>query len=468
MLSCRQSVKWAVIAAAVVAAMMLTSAAAEADTISWDGGGDGVTFEDPFNWMPDTVPGFFDWVIFDPPAPKHVEFASSPTNQRLDVSGNVTFDLNGRNYSLARIAFPSIEVDGTLTISDGDVYSATGVRLQSGSLIVDGGFTDLDVLADDLDVGDPGPASLIIQNGAEVQCVSAYIATVEGSQGGTVIVTGDNSIWGIQDVLGVGNDGPGDLILSAGGLTFSRSALVGVDEVTGDGSVTITDAGSAWFNLGLAHVGAWGAGSVDITEGGMMWSESALVGSFAGSVGVATLEGSGSTWDNAFELHIGHQGSGALSVSNGASIACTSGVVGAFAGSDGTVLVDGAGSSWTSAFSLTIGSFGTGSLVVTNSGTVAAPHMTISDSGDVGGDGILDADVLSEGVVSPGLSVGTLTVQGDYEQDASGRLEIELNDLGNDVLAVADYAVVAGTLDIALIDGFIPELGQEFTIVTST
>ncbi|MHC4414031.1 MAG: hypothetical protein ACYS0G_01975, partial [Planctomycetota bacterium] len=38
----------------------------------------------------------------------------------------------------------------------------------------------------------------------------------------------------------------------------------------------------------------------------------------------------------------------------------------------------------------------------------------------------------------------------------------------NDVLAVADYAVVAGTLDIALIDGFIPELGQEFTIVTST
>jgi hypothetical protein len=78
--------------------------------------------------------------------------------------------------------------------------------------------------------------------------------------------------------------------------------------------------------------------------------------------------------------------------------------------------------------------------------------------------------VNSGGTLAPGSSAGLTTITGDYTQDANSILEIEIggtdaNDY--DVLAVAGLATLAGTLDVSLIDGFEPNWGDTFDVVSA-
>ncbi|MHC4405979.1 MAG: hypothetical protein ACYTG0_40595, partial [Planctomycetota bacterium] len=337
-----------------------------------------------------------------------------------------------------------------------------------GNVTVTGGNSEWEILGS-VRVGPGGLGSLDVENGGFVNCAEASIGEEGGPGSGSVTVTGEESDL---DVLGLIDVAAGELIITDGGFVFCQEGVIGFEEagssvvVTGVGPVTQEP--STWINTLSLDVGLFGPGSLDVTEGGFVMSGTGILGLFGGSSGTVNVDGAGSSWLNVSDLYVGELGSGLLVISNGGSVSSTAGFVSGFAGSDGTAILTGPGSTWTNLASLAIGNFGTGSLTVSDGGTVAAPQITISNTGEAHGDGVLAGNVSNSGVAGPGLSIGTLTVQGDYEQDASGRLEIELNDLGNDVLAVADYAVVAGTLDIALIDGFIPELGQEFTIVTST
>ncbi|MHC4219249.1 MAG: FG-GAP-like repeat-containing protein [Planctomycetota bacterium] len=143
----------------------------------------------------------------------------------------------------------------------------------------------------------------------------------------------------------------------------------------------------------------------------------------------------------------------------------SAGYLGSFPGSDGIASADGTGSSWTNSISLTVGEFGTASLSVSNGGIVAAPVITIGDTGEVLGDGgVLAGDVVNGGLVSPGGSAGTLTIDGDYEQTAFGILNIELDNL-SDLLSVNGQAVLGGALNLTLADGFTPP--PEITILTA-
>ena len=85
------------------------------------------------------------------------------------------------------------------------------------------------------------------------------------------------------------------------------------------------------------------------------------------------------------------------------------------------------------------------------------------------GSGTLAANLVSSGTVSPGNSAGSITVQGDYTQSADGILEMELGGTTAgtqyDQLTVTGTATMAGTLNVSLIDGFIPQVGDSFTIL---
>jgi hypothetical protein len=76
----------------------------------------------------------------------------------------------------------------------------------------------------------------------------------------------------------------------------------------------------------------------------------------------------------------------------------------------------------------------------------------------------------NQGTLELGASPGQ--VQGiDYQQDSSGTLEIELagtnlNDF--DRLTLSGQAMLAGTLDVSLTNGFMPSGGQQFTILTAS
>jgi hypothetical protein len=105
-----------------------------------------------------------------------------------------------------------------------------------------------------------------------------------------------------------------------------------------------------------------------------------------------------------------------------------------------------------------------GMVVATSGGTVALQNATISggvvraDGGTIAGNGTIGGTNLQAGGrVAPGLSVGTLTVQGNYVETADNLLDIEIGPAGNDRLVVTGSASLAGSLGVWFIDGFGPE-----------
>ena len=77
--------------------------------------------------------------------------------------------------------------------------------------------------------------------------------------------------------------------------------------------------------------------------------------------------------------------------------------------------------------------------------------------------------------MSPGLSPGKLSVVGNFSMDTGGTLLIELGGTDNsdpmnpqyDVLAITGEAILDGTLQISLIEPFVPDHGDSFQVLTS-
>jgi hypothetical protein len=94
--------------------------------------------------------------------------------------------------------------------------------------------------------------------------------------------------------------------------------------------------------------------------------------------------------------------------------------------------------------------------VIQGAGTLNVSGTTLSNAGDV----------------RPGnaLTAGTLSVTGDYPQTASGVLNVELGGTTfpgqYDRLAGSGAATFAGTLNVTIINGFPPAIGNTFTVMT--
>ena len=133
----------------------------------------------------------------------------------------------------------------------------------------------------------------------------------------------------------------------------------------------------------------------------------------------------------------------------------------------GVVSNDGTLSAW----QINVGRNGT--LVVGESAGASTDQIVVAE-GNVSGDGTLTGDVFNGGSISPlaqGDPTGILTLDGDYEQLVEGTLVIELAGLvpgaQYDRLVVTGAAELAGTLDLRLLDGFVPTIGDQFTILTA-
>ena len=122
-----------------------------------------------------------------------------------------------------------------------------------------------------------------------------------------------------------------------------------------------------------------------------------------------------------------------------------------------------------------IGMINEGQIKVEGELEISGFTLTNVAGGSIMGSGILDllgGTLISSGEFAPGDSAGTLNIQGNYTQDASGSLSIEIGGLtagGNhDQLAVTNTANLDGALDISLINAFTPSEGQVFTILTAS
>ncbi len=82
------------------------------------------------------------------------------------------------------------------------------------------------------------------------------------------------------------------------------------------------------------------------------------------------------------------------------------------------------------------------------------------------GHGTIAGNVANSGVVAPGASIGTLTVNGNYTQAANGVLFTEISPTVNSVLAVRGSASLAGTLAVLPDSGLYTPYSR-YTLVTA-
>ena len=95
--------------------------------------------------------------------------------------------------------------------------------------------------------------------------------------------------------------------------------------------------------------------------------------------------------------------------------------------------------------------------------TIGAGAGVFTNSGTLDGTGTIVGTVINSGSVNPGSSPGTLTVNGTYNQSAGGALNIEIASLSSfDQLFVLGQAFLDGTLNVSLLGGYLPSVGDSF------
>ncbi|MGH9867979.1 MAG: MopE-related protein [Candidatus Polarisedimenticolia bacterium] len=104
-------------------------------------------------------------------------------------------------------------------------------------------------------------------------------------------------------------------------------------------------------------------------------------------------------------------------------------------------------------------------------GSIEAPLGIDIVAGRLEGNGTITGNVDNDGTAGPGLSPGSLLIPGNYTQSLSGVYEVEVGGLvpGSQHDRIGTLtAALNGTLEVSLIDGFVPVSGDAFTIMTTS
>jgi hypothetical protein len=112
-----------------------------------------------------------------------------------------------------------------------------------------------------------------------------------------------------------------------------------------------------------------------------------------------------------------------------------------------------------------------GSATVNAGGTLKVPGnitgmVTVNAGGKLGGGGTIGNDVLvAGGTLAPGNDgIGRLSVIGNLNLSGASTTLIELGSSSNDDVAISDAMIYDGTLQISLVGGFQPFVGQNFQL----
>ena len=448
-----------VIGAAALGCMAVPRTALAAD---WTGGGT-ISWFDPTNWNPATVPTAGDNTVINSPAWAWVSGGAAATANNVVVgqstNGGLQFATGGTLTSTTGIIGDQAGSSGIVKVFDaGSAWTNSGNltigKNGDGQLFVHNGGTvsNLDGYVGDrsgstgvveikdmgstwnnsgsLTVGNSGTGKLDVLNGGAVFSNQGVLG-LNSSSNSSMTVDGLGSIWTNSGLLTVGGDGTAHLTISNKGKVQNTSAFLGAG--SGSGTVDVTGAGSAWINNGDLDVGAIHSGTLNISNGGVVSNHFGYVGDSVGSTGVVKVDGLGSTWTNSSDLVIGSDGNGTLTISNGGAVSNSTGRLGQGTGS-GTATVDGAGSIWTNSAMFTVGYNGTGALTISNGGVVSAPGAELAkNAGSTGtinigaaagspatGAGKLDAATLQFGAGTGTLNFNHTDVNYAFDAAMSG------------------------------------------------
>ncbi|NCS55162.1 MAG: hypothetical protein GPJ23_24250, partial [Microcystis aeruginosa G13-05] len=119
----------------------------------------------------------------------------------------------------------------------------------------------------------------------------------------------------------------------------------------------------------------------------------------------------------------------------------------------------------TGTLNLTGGGSSSGNWNLSNGATLQLANNYTLQGGVVTGNGTVIGNVANLTQINPGDGVGQLNITGNYNQNSDATLNIELGGNTNyDKLNITGNATLGGTLNISLVNGFAPVLGERYTI----
>ncbi len=376
----------------------------------------------------------------------------------------------------------TITIEGSLTIT-----GAGGLTFSTGAQIINNGTMDVQ---SNSSVGNTNGS--IVNNGSFTRSTSTGSATIASpfSNNGTIsVLTG--TLVSSSTLTGSGtfsissgavfriNSGTGTLggnSVSGGGLFEISSGTLnfsGNDVIVANGTTFKQTSGTIGGDSNLLINGnfIWESGTHGGT--GTTTIASSGIGELATAYGktlsrTITIEGS---------LTI--TGAGGLTFSTGAQI-INNGTMDvqsntSVGNTNGSIVNNGTFTRSTSTGSATIAS------PFANNGTISVQTGTISFSdtlknnltAEINGIGTFTTPTgnrfINNGAVAPGVSLGILSINGNYPQTTSADLNIEIGgyQVGSerDSIFISSQAQLDGTLNIQFINNFLPSVGDVFTIM---
>ena len=351
------------------------------------------------------------------------------TGGTIAGNGTLTGSLNYTSGSSSVFHGVIAGADSTVTMNNpASVLTLTGKNTYTGGTFITGGLIDFNSLAN----FGAGPVTL---NGGGLQWAPGTTADISGRLApigisGGVLDTNRNDVMLSSVISGAGSltkQGAGTLTLTAAN-TYAGGTFI--------------DAGTVNFNS-LAN---FGAGPVTLNGGRLEWAAGTSTDI---SSRIGNIDPKGATFDT-----------------NGSDVTFGSPLSGA-----GGLAKTGAGSLDLSGANTYAGNtvVRQGSLYV--DGSSASPSTSVLPGAFLGGHGVIGGNLTNMGIVSPGNSPGTLTVNRNFVQPASGVLKIEIAGLDpgqHDLLAIGGAATLGGTLQLVQLNGFrFSGLGQKVVFLTA-
>lgn len=366
----------------------------------------------------------------------------------LCVTGQVTVEAGAM-----RVTGGNEPMTGTIQVySNATLYAGAGNSLGESTRVI-------------LDAG-----SAYVGEGGELfgSLTGAGRITLSNGYGMTIGVDGSD-----MELVGtLEGDGPVTK-QGVGTLRFSGDGTNYLGAVTCAGGLFAVDGGA--LVTSTLVVGVNGGCNMSISNGTVQAKGLARTGHFSSRSGTLEIDAGGSlTCD--MGLIVGHDGDGVVIQTAGSRVAVTGGQslhIAEDAGSDGVYLLHGG--SLDVSGDLCIGGNGsahssTGLLSVADAASLTVGGtLNVWTGARLVASGTLAADLLNAGSVEPEGSFVTLTIDGNYTQNAGGQLLLDLGGTArgvtHDALDVTGTAAPGGTLVVRLADGYTPALGDRFDLL---
>ena len=402
-----------------------------------------------------------------------VTFSTLQNSAGLTKNGSGTLTFTGHNASgntgAINVTAGTLAVTGT-----GNLGGPTPLTLASGTTFNISGASQGETVGSLTGAGNTtlGANTLTAGDGSS----TTYSGVISGSGGlaktgaGTLTLSGANTYTGGTTISGgvlsvpFGGNLPGNVVdnatlqfVQAAGQNDGDTALI-----SGTGRLVVSGGG----NYAAGHSNTY-IGGTNVVAGTFI--DGATNGAGIGPLNVA----SGATFTQAaFSQTVsGLSGAGTI-ISAGGTLTDTGG--GTFTGTltstasltkstSGSQILDGS-----STFTSTTVSGGTLEIGdAANAGARLTSPTAVTSGGTLMGHGIITGNLSnSGGTVQPGGTIGTLSVQGNYTQNANSALAIELNPTTSSKLAVSGTASLAGTLAL-MPDAGNYTAGTQYQILTA-